>query len=196
MKVIVGSENPSKIEAVRVAFETLLHDDVTIIGCKANSKVGSKPVDEDIVRGARNRNLDLYTFSFDWDYLISIEGGIERNNEEYYLVTYVVINSNSGLCSEGKSIGIPVTKSMYDYYRKGNSINKIIDEIVNGTDNKKGSGISGYLSDDIFRRSKMDSEAVMAALLPFVQKEKYDLIDEEIRKEECVMRKLENKNIF
>ena len=71
---------------------------------------------------------------------------------------------------------------MYEYYKSGKSINKLIDCLFGTTDNKKGSGISGFLSDDIFKRSKMDSEAVISALLPFENDYKYALIDQAIVK--------------
>lgn len=182
MKVYVGSENPSKIEAVKVALKALGYSNADVCGMEADSKVGSKPVDDDIVKGARNRNEDMYFKCEKWDYLISIEGGIEENNGDYYLVTYAVVENDKGVSFEGKSIGVPVTKRMYEYYKSGKSINKLIDCLFGTTDNKKGSGISGFLSDDIFKRSKMDSEAVISALLPFENDYKYALIDQAIVK--------------
>ena len=72
MKVYVGSKNPSKIEAVKVALKTLGYSNADVYGMEADSKVGSKPVDDDIVKGARNRNEDMHFKCEKWDYLISL----------------------------------------------------------------------------------------------------------------------------
>lgn len=53
---------------------------------------------------------------------------------------------------------------MFDWVKYGKSLNKIIEEILGTEDNKKGNGISGFLTGGYYYRSYFDSTAVVSAL--------------------------------
>lgn len=96
--------------------------------------------------------------------LISIEGGYEQVGDYYFIVTYVSIVDLNGNEYFGKSQGLQITKAMFDWVRDGKSLNQVIEEILNSQNNKKSSGISGYLTKDYYKRSYFDSTAVISAI--------------------------------
>lgn len=108
----------------------------------AKSDVNSKPIGFEIIRGADNRNKYLKEYvnqnNINYDYLCSIEGGysIDENGLPF-VITYCIIEDNLGKKSTGKSLGIRLTKVMFDFIKRGGSLNKAIEEITGETENKK-----------------------------------------------------------
>lgn len=56
MKIILGSNNHSKKEAIELALNELNISDFEIISLEVDSHVSSKPIDEETLVGAHNRN--------------------------------------------------------------------------------------------------------------------------------------------
>ena len=71
---------------------------------------------------------------------------------------------------------------MFEYIKYCNSINNLIEELNNTTNNKQSLGIIGALTDGVIDRKTDDSEAVMYAFIPHLYKNKYDELDEAIKK--------------
>ncbi len=57
-KVLVGSQNPVKVEAVREAFACYFGP-VEVVGLSVESGVPAQPVNDDTLAGAKNRALAL-----------------------------------------------------------------------------------------------------------------------------------------
>lgn len=95
MKIIVGSENMSKIRSVRLTLEKLNISNVDIVGISVESMVSSKPLNDETLKGAINRNNSLYKHcinnEIDFDLLISIEGGYEQVLNNYFIITYACL---------------------------------------------------------------------------------------------------------
>ena len=62
MKIILGSKNPSKANAIKLAMESIGYNDIKITPIDVPSQVSSKPINEDTLIGAQNRNKNLYKF--------------------------------------------------------------------------------------------------------------------------------------
>ena len=58
MKILVGSQNPVKIEATKEAFSTYFGK-VEVRGIKVDSKVSNQPTNDETFHGARNRAFGL-----------------------------------------------------------------------------------------------------------------------------------------
>ena len=100
--------------------------------------------------------------------LISIEGGYEKVNNTYFIVTYasvIDINNNEFI---GKSQGLQISKNMFEWVSKGNSLNKVIEAIIEKKENKKENGITGYLTNGFYKREIFDSSAITSALQAFL----------------------------
>ena len=79
-------------------------------------------------------------------------------------------------------MGIRLTKTMFDYIKMGGSLNKVIEEIVGNSNNKQTLGIMGYLTNGMYSREDIDSEAVISSFISFVYSKQKELLDENIRK--------------
>lgn len=167
MKIIVGSKNKSKKEAIELALNSLNIIDYVIETVEVPSHVSSKPINSETLLGAHNRNQEVMKYclknNIDYDLLISIEGGYEQVDNYYFIVTYASIIDKEGCEFIGKSQGLQITKNMFEWVKSGQSLNKVIEDILNNKENKKGNGISGYLTDGYYYRSIFDSTAVISA---------------------------------
>ena len=168
MKIVLGSKNVSKQRSILIAMSELGFDDISITTIDANSLVSSKPINDETLIGARNRNKNLYDYcrenNISFDLLISIEGGYEQIDNTYFIVTYASIVNQSGDEFIGKSTGLQITENMFDYIKAGKSLNKVIESIINSSSNKKDNGITGYLTNGYYRRDVFESSAVISAM--------------------------------
>lgn len=176
IKIILGSNNKSKINAIEIALDELGISSYKIKSIGVDSKVSSKPINEETLIGAKNRNKALLTYcisnNIDFDYLISIEGGYEQiGDNDYFIITYASVVDKFGHEYIGKSQGLSISKKMFEWVKNGKSLNKVIEEIQGNSENKKSNGISGYLTSDYYYRSKFDSTAIVSAMQFMLNKE-------------------------
>ena len=139
MKILLGSKNPSKANAIKLAMQSIGYNDIKITPIDVPSQVSSKPINEETLIGAQNRNKNLYKYcqenNIDFDLLISIEGGYEQVNNTYFIVTYVSIIDNKNNEFIGKSQGLQISKAMFDWVSDGKSLNKVIESIIENSEN-------------------------------------------------------------
>lgn len=57
---------------------------------------------------------------------------------------------------------------MFDWVSNGNSLNKVIESIIENSENKKSNGISGYLTNGFYKRDIFDSSAIISALQSYI----------------------------
>jgi len=187
MNILLGSKNPSKKRAVELALQELGINDYNIECIDSKSDVPSKPIGYEIIRGADNRNQYSKTYAetnkINYDFLCAIEGGYSLDeNGIPFIVTYCIFQDFQNKKSTGKSLGIRLSKDMFDYIKSGNSLNKLIETITQNENNKSNSGITGYLSNGIYDRDKMDKDAVISAFIPFQYSKQRNAINNEIKK--------------
>lgn len=184
MNIILGSENVSKERAIQLALKELEIEDATITKMTVDSKVSSKPINEDTLLGARNRNQELLNYcrenNIPFDLLISIEGGYEEVADRHYIVTYASIINSEGEEYSGKSESLEISKKMFEWVKNGHSLNKVIESIMQNKENKKKQGITGFLTGGYYRRDKFESSAVVSAILAMLNKDTYKALDNEI----------------
>ena len=186
MVILLGSKNKSKRMSLELALDTLQIKDYQILSFDVPSGVNSKPIGYEIIRGADNRNLELKKIALDknikYDYLCSIEGGYEVDgNGIPYIVTYAIIEDKEGRKSTGKSLGLRLTKTMFNYLRDGKSLNKVIEELISVSNNKQNGGITGYLSKGLLRREYVDKDAVVSSLVGIMYTEERKELDNAIK---------------
>ena len=79
-------------------MESIGYNDIKITLIDVPSQVSSKPINEETLIGAQNRNKNLYKYcqenNIDFDLLIRIESGYEQVNNIYFIVTYASIIDN------------------------------------------------------------------------------------------------------
>lgn len=189
--VMLSSSNPSKVRSLNEALKQLGIENFKIFNFKVDSGVPNQPIGFEILRGCENRNSALKNIAKDenikYDYLVSVEGGFSLDeNGLPFVVTYALIENKFGQKSTGKSLGIRLNREMYKYIREGNSLNSLIENIENSTDNKKFKGIMGYLSNGIYKRDRVDTDSLISAFIPLLNRDRYDTLTQNIRENKKV----------
>ena len=156
MKIILGSKNKSKKDAIEVALKSLNISDYEIKSIEVPSRVSAHNRNQEVLKWCLQNNVA-------YDLLISIEGGYEQVGDYYFIVTYASIIDKGGNEFIGKSQGLQITKNMFEWVKSGQSLNSVIEEILDNKENKKGNGISGYLTDGYYYRSIFDSTEIISA---------------------------------
>ena len=185
MQVVLSSMSESKKRSVISAFEKCFVDEeIKLKAIGVNSNVSQRPINEEILIGTKNRNKELYRFcnksDMDIDFFVSIEGGYEKILDKYYLVTYVVMYDRFQEEYTGKSTGLQISRKMYEYAKKQNSLNEVIEKILAVEENKKNLGISGFLTNGFLKRDEQDEVAVINAIQAYINKDNYLILDKNI----------------
>ncbi len=164
MKLVVGTNNQSKLDVVSALCKELLQADIKVEGYSAESQVAEAPHGEDTYLGALNRALDCRA-SCDGDYFIGIESGlVERYGNHFEEAWAVVIFGDKKYV--GYSSGLFLPKVVTDRMSKGIPHNKIMEQLdkeLNLPEDNRDTW-SRYSGGQILRTISLE-EAVRNALL-------------------------------
>ena len=170
MKILIGTKNPGKIEGARQAFEKYF-DNIEIEGIPVSSNVGDQPINEEILRGAKNRvkNLKEYAMknNIEADFYISSEAGITNLLGEWIDINAVVIEDSKGFQSIGTSQGFPIPDKYIDEIKE-TELGKVMDKIFSGQELGKGKGGISFLTHDVISRIDLTKDAFVMALTMIV----------------------------
>lgn len=174
MKVVVGSLNPTKIEGVKKAFNQFF-DDVVVKGVKVNSEVGDQPFNNDVVKGAINRAIN--SFSNDYDFSVGIEAGLFslKNTLTGYIDFQVAAIYNGKRLTIGFGPGFEYPPIVVDKVLKGKEVGDVMDEITGIKNLGEKTGAIHFLTKGVISRSELARIAVTMALIPWVNKEMYEI---------------------
>ena len=166
MKILIATKNPGKIEGAREAFECYF-DNVEIEGIAVASEVSDQPINEEILKGAKNRIRNLKRYAKDngieYDFLAASEAGITNLLGEWYDINSAVIEDKRGYQSSGVSQGFPIPEKYIKEIRE-TELGKVMDKIFNGTDLSKGKGGIYNLTKGKITRIELVKDAVIMAL--------------------------------
>lgn len=148
MKILMGTKNPGKIEGAKQAFEKYF-ENVEVVGIPVSSNVGNQPINEEIIRGAKNRVKNLREYAIEnqikADFYISSEAGITNLLGEWIDINAVVIEDSKGYQSIGISQGFPIPDK-YINEIKETELGKVMDRIFSGKELGKGKGGISFLT--------------------------------------------------
>ena len=173
MKILIGTKNLGKIEGAKQAFERYF-DNVEIEGIPVNSDVGDQPINEEILKGAKNRvkNLKEYAVNnnIEADFYISSEAGITNLLGEWIDINAVVIEDSKGFQSVGTSQGFPIPDKYIDEIKE-TELGKVMDKIFNGKELGKGKGGISFLTKNEVSRIDLTRNAFIMALTRHINEE-------------------------
>ena len=171
MKILIGTKNPGKIEAAKRAFMKYF-DDVEVEGIKVSSDVPDEPLNEDILKGAKNRvnNLKAYAKEngLEADYFVSSESGITNKRCDNWIVfNSACVESKEGYQSIGVSQGFAIPKK-YEDEVIDTDLGKVMDKVFEATDLGKTKGGISLLTKDVRSRIDIVEEAFIMALIQHI----------------------------
>ena len=174
MKIIVGSQNPAKINAVKQAFlKTFPETSIEVEGHPAVSGVSDQPMsDHETLAGAANRAEFCKTEVPDADYWIGLEGGCTFDGEDLEAFAWMVIKSNS-LEGKARTSTFILPPPVAELVRGGMELGHADDIVFKRENSKQKNGAVGILTRDLIDRSSYYEQALILALIPFINKDIY-----------------------
>lgn len=173
MIVVVGSDNPSKVNPVRKVFGTHFSD-VKVQGIYVDSGVSETPLtDEEIFNGAMNRAKAAMKKVPEADFGVGVEGGMHNFSYGWVKYELVIILHKNGTIGIGTSGGLLVPDHFVTEVKKGRALTDIGDETFNTKLIGKGMGIVGYFTKGLVSRRNAVEHGVALAISKFINAELY-----------------------
>lgn len=156
MKIAIGTQNPTKINAVKQAFSVLDH----VIFCSLNVPSGVSPqpiTDEETINGAINRaNTARYESSAELG--IGLEGGVVETNIGIFLCNWGALTmlNEQPIIAGGSRILLPdeVGKAVMS----GRELSDVMDDYKNLHRVGRNEGAIGIFTNGLVSRTEMFTE--------------------------------------
>lgn len=173
IKIIVGSKNPVKVNAVKGAIGSLFPNvEVECVGMHAPSGVPDQPMNSDETRiGAVNRVAYCKEHT-QANYYVAMEGGVDRFDYGAFTFAYVVIDSGEKQ-SVGRSAILPLPDSVYESLEQGEELGTVMDRLFGTTNVKQKGGAIGLLTNGQETRESAYNQALTLAMAPFLHPQRY-----------------------
>ncbi|WP_235070122.1 DUF84 family protein [Turicibacter sp. TJ11] len=155
MKVIVGSTNRVKINAVK---DVLSEIGCEVIGVDAPSGVSNQPFsDAETVAGASHRAEACLAFG---EIGIGLEAGVEYLNNQLYLVNWGVLKTSDHQCFYAGGTRLPLPIELIAPLEAGQELGDVIDAYSKRQNVRSNEGAIGILTADFFNRQENFSHIV------------------------------------
>lgn len=175
MKVAVGSKNPVKIEAVKLAFERIWPEETwDVVGVEVKSGVSSQPMtDRESIRGAKNRARRAIKH-LQSDFGVGLEGGLQKIGKHWFDCGWIVVFDKTGRNGIGSTAKIHTPPNMIKLILEGNELGIVNDIIFKTTNSKHGDGHFGLMTKNAITRSSGYRDGVIMALAPFIHPDLFE----------------------
>lgn len=177
-KVIIGSKNPVKIEAVKLGFEEMFPGEIfEFIGISVPSGVSDQPMSaKETYQGALNRAHNCLKENPTADFGVGLEGGLWFAEwDETLLLSggYTVVIDNQGLLGFSGGGGYPLPPKVQELVLSGLELGSAADQVFNETNSKQDLGTIGLLTGGALNRTASFKYEIIKALIPHKNKDLY-----------------------
>lgn len=164
-RVIVGSENPVKLAAVR-AVVARCSLDAAVVGVAAESGVPDQPWgDAETRAGAVERARRALASDRHADLGVGIEGGVVREPDGGVMsCAWTAIVDRAGVVSVGGSLALPLPPAVVALLDVGVELGHAMDQVAGTTGTKHGGGAVGLLTAGLITRQDAYEQLVTYAL--------------------------------
>ena len=168
--IIVASTNPAKITAVTDAFKAAFPQQLfTTTGFSAISGVRDQPLTcDETLLGANNRVTHCREHYPDADYIVGLEAGLDDN----FTFAWMVIE-HQGKISTARSASLPLPPLALTKIAQGMELGDVMDEMFAQQNVKQKGGAIAMLTHHLLSRSSVYQQALILALIPFLNPELY-----------------------
>lgn len=172
--IIVGSKNPVKINSTEDAFTLAFSKGFHINGVSAASGVPDQPMgDEETLEGAKNRALNAKRTFPEANYWVGIEGGLHEDPNGMSAFAWIYIIDNQNFAGQAKTGSFYIPKPIAELVKSGMELGHADDQFYDQENSKQQGGSVGILTGGRLDRRDYYSQAVLLALIPFLNKEHY-----------------------
>jgi inosine/xanthosine triphosphatase len=167
IKVVVASKNPVKIEAVALGFNTFFGK-CEVEGIEVVSGVADQPMtDYETLEGARIRATEAMKKMHEADFWVGIEGGVQLMDKQLAAFAWMVIISD-GKRGEARTATFMLPNKVTKLVESGMELGVANDLVFNKSNSKQKNGAAGLLTHNQIDRKELYRQAVMLALIPFI----------------------------
>ncbi|MFW9998544.1 MAG: inosine/xanthosine triphosphatase [Candidatus Hodarchaeota archaeon] len=186
INICVGSLNPTKIEAVKSAF-CRYYKNFEVQNIKVHSKVSNQPIGFiNIIDGAINRAKQSLNYIierkkiFNNIFGIGIEAGLATvpyTKSGFMDFQFCAIIDEQKHLSLGSGIAFEYPKFIVEQVLQDpdKEIGEIVGKLANNENLKNEKGAISFLSKNSITRTEILTQAVICALLPFINEELYNV---------------------
>lgn len=169
INVFIGSQNPVKIDSVKLGFTKMFPgQEFSFQGINVDSGVSNQPLsEEETLTGATNRVEHLFHLQPHADYCVGIEGGSKIVDSGMETFAWIVIKSQKGVISRGRTASFFLPKEIVELVKSGKELGEADDIVFKRTNSKQANGAVGILTDNVLTRTTYYETAVILALIPF-----------------------------
>lgn len=174
MRVAVGSENPTKINAAKIAFVKVFPSkSIEVIGLKVSSGIPDQPKGyKQTIEGATNRARRALEKS-DADFGVGLEGGMQEmnlgnGNTQWFETGWCVVVGKKGDVGIGSSIHMEVPEKMMKHIHNGKELGKATDIEFATIDTGKNAGFFGLMTNNHVDRTNAYADGIITALVRFL----------------------------
>ena len=175
MKIAVGSLNPTKINAAKLAFGKVFpHETIEVVGVATPSGVSDQPTgNTETLRGATNRAKKALA-QIGADFGVGEEGGMDEIEGKWFETGWCVVVDTKGTVGIGSSIRMEVPPVLLRHINHGEKELGVATDIVFGTiESGKKAGFFGMMSNGTIDRTAAYADGILAALTRFLHPHLY-----------------------
>ncbi|PTC00853.1 non-canonical purine NTP phosphatase [Thalassospira xiamenensis] len=169
LRVLVGSLNPVKINAARVAFQQCFPEQkLDVQGLSVPSGVSDQPMTSaETLQGAQHRVAALIAREAA-DYFVAFEGGVDEFEFGVATFAYVVV-SDGTQSVVGRTADLPLPGRFYKALVAGEELGDVLDRHFNTRNVKQKGGAIALLTNDFESRESTYVQALTLAMAPFLK---------------------------
>lgn len=170
MRVVVASQNPAKVRAVREAFSLQFPTkDIEFLPVSVASGVSEQPrSDAETRRGARNRAQNACEQFPDADFWVGLEGGIDTIDNYLMAFAWMAVLGPDALIGEARTVTLPLPPAVKKLVDQGLELGDANDKVFSTVNSKHKGGAFGLLTQGLYTRESVYTEALVIALVPFI----------------------------
>lgn len=172
--IVVASQNPVKIDAVRLGFQAMFPGETyEVRGVAVPSGVSVQPMtDEETLLGARNRAENARGAAPEADYWAGVEGGVEDGPDGMQAFAWIVV-LGKGRIGEARTGTFLLPPEVARLVREGVELGVADDRVFGRTNSKQKDGAVGLLTDGLIDRTMYYQHAVVLAVIPYLKPDLY-----------------------
>lgn len=152
MKIIIGSNNPAKIAAVKSAFS---YQQVEFLSLDIASGVSEQPFsDEETIKGAMNRAVGALQKG-KGDIGIGLEGGVQESDHGLLICNWgaLAVNNMKPIIAGGARFLLPI--EIADRLRAGEELGPVMEDYAQKENVRKKEGAVGIFTNGLINRTEM-----------------------------------------
>ncbi|WP_299796148.1 inosine/xanthosine triphosphatase [uncultured Shewanella sp.] len=178
IRVLIGSTNPVKINAAKVAICQLFPEsNIECIATHAPSGVANQPMTERETRlGALNRVRYCQSMAAsgeqEAELFVAMEGGVDKLEHGPATFAYIAVATAKQI-SVGRSALLPLPSSVYHALEAGEELGDVMDRLFNTKNIKQQGGAIGLLTKGHATRESIYTQALILAMAPLLNPELY-----------------------